>query len=173
MNGDTAPGNEAGTGTGTAADKDLALFATIRDEMWALLSARYRVAGNAVSDAHERPFWPEFTFDSVRHAVEDGRDLLLVTFHETDRPERTLGFRVDVRKAMAEWSKRLGGRRPHEHPQMFAAEVIWYMVCFIGVADLGGDAPGTPEAPYWINEGGEVFGRLKNNPNMDAFESHR
>lgn len=170
MNGETASATVPAVSDAAA---DVALFATFRDEMWSLLSARYRVARDDAAGEVERPFWPEFTFDSVRHAVEDGVDRLIVTFHETDRPERTLGFRVDVRKAMAEWSKRLGGRRPQDNPQMFAAEVIWYMVCFIGVADLGGDAPGTPEAPYWINEGAEVFGPLKNNPNMEAFESHR
>ncbi|MFD0883254.1 hypothetical protein ACFQ08_01575 [Streptosporangium algeriense] len=156
---------------------DRTLPEVIRDNMWSLLSDRYRTNRRAPHTPtedeylHDRPFWPAFTFEEVRHTVEDGRDRILVTFHDTDVPEDTLGFRIDLDTAMAEWSRRVGGRNPHDHPEMFAAELIWFMVCFIGVADLDGEA-GTPEAPHWINNGSEIFGKLKNNPNMDTFESH-
>ncbi|WP_169983487.1 MULTISPECIES: hypothetical protein [unclassified Microbispora] len=176
MNGDLA-----GDGTTHAHDggRDPALAGVIRDHMWSLLSDRYRTnrrsPGAPTEDEylHDRPFWPEFTFEEVRYAVEGGRDLLLVTFHDTDVPEITLGFRIDLDKAMTEWSRRVGGRLPRQHPEMFAAELIWFMVCFIGVADFDG-ATGTPGSPpYWINDGSEIFGKLRNNPNMETFESHR
>ncbi|MCM2388153.1 hypothetical protein [Streptomyces albipurpureus] len=156
---------------------DSELFQVVRDSMWSLLSDRYRTnrraRGAQTEDEflHERTFWPAFTFEGVQYAAEDGTDRLLVTFHDTDAPEITIGFRIDLVKAMAEWSKRVGGRDPREHPRMFAAELIWFMVCFIGVADFD-DASGTPDAPHWINDGSEIFGKLRNNPNMDAFESH-
>lgn len=157
--------------------KDSELFQDIRDNMWSLLSDRYRTnrrsAEKKTEDEflHERTFWPAFTFEEVSYSTEDGMDRLLVTFHDTDTPENTLGFKVDLVRAMAEWSKRVGGRDPREHPQMFAAELIWFMVCFIGVADFEGSA-GTPEKPHWINEGSEIFGKLKNQPNMESFDSH-
>lgn len=154
------------------------LFRSVRDSMWSLLSDRYRTqrrgAGEQFEDEylHDRPFWPEFTFQDVVYQVDDGTDVLLVTFHETDTPEATLGFRINLLKAMAEWSKRVGGRDPRQHPEMFAAELIWFMVCFIGVAEFDAAAHGTTHSPYWINDGSEIFGKLRNNPNMDAFESH-
>ncbi|MFE2040503.1 hypothetical protein ACFXAZ_06130 [Streptomyces sp. NPDC059477] len=160
-----------------SAGSDSGQYLIVRDSMWSLLSDRYRTnrrAGGAPAEdefLHERPFWPAFTFEDVVHVVEDGVDRLLVTFHDTDDPSVTLGFRIDLARAMTEWSRRVGGRDPREHPEMFAAELIWFMVCFIGVTDFGG-ATGTPDAPHWINDGTEIFGRLKNNPNMDAFDSH-
>ncbi|GHH66756.1 hypothetical protein GCM10017673_12820 [Streptosporangium violaceochromogenes] len=175
-------GNSAGDGAPYAHDDgraaDTALFAVIRDSMWSLLSDRYRTNRRASSTPtedgylHDRPFWPAFGFEDVRYAVEDGKDRLLVIFHDTDVPGSTLGFRIDLEKAVTEWSRRVGGRVPREHPEMFAAELIWFMVCFIGVADFDG-ASGTPESPHWINDGSEIFGKLRNNPNMDTFASYR
>ncbi|GII87708.1 hypothetical protein Ssi03_56980 [Sphaerisporangium siamense] len=166
----------AGDGTGHA-NGGAALPEVIRDHMWSLLSDRYRTnrrASHAPAEdeyLHDRSFWPAFTFEGVDYTVEDGKDRLLVTFHDTDLPDTTLGFRVDLDTAMAEWTRRVGGRIPREHPEMFAAELIWFMVCYIGVADLDG-ATGTPRSPHWINDGSEIFGKLRNNPNMDTFESH-
>lgn len=157
--------------------KDSELFRNIRENMWSLLSDRYRThrrsAESKTEDEflHERSFWPAFTFEDVSYSAEGGKERILVTFHDTDAPEITLGFKVDLVQAMAEWSKRVGGRDPREYPEMFAAELIWFMVCFIGVADFDG-AVGTPEEPYWINEGSEVFGKLRNQPNMESFDSH-
>ncbi|MEV0758421.1 hypothetical protein [Streptosporangium sp. NPDC050280] len=174
-------GNPAGDGTRHAHDggraEDTALFGVIRDNMWSLLSDRYRTnrrtshPPTADEYLHDRPFWPAFTFEGVTYAAEEGKDWLLVTFHDTDIPDTTLGFRIDLETAMVEWTRRVGGRIPREHPEMFAAELIWFMICFIGVADFDG-ATGTPGAPHWINDGSEIFGKLKNNPNMDTFESH-
>ncbi|MEU3168583.1 hypothetical protein [Streptosporangium sp. NPDC006930] len=174
-------GNPAGDGTRHAHDggraEDTALFGVIRDNMWSLLSDRYRTNRRTSHPPtedeylHDRPFWPAFTFEGVTYAAEEGKDWLLVTFHDTDIPDTTLGFRIDLETAMVEWTRRVGGRIPREHPEMFAAELIWFMICFIGVADFDG-ATGTPGAPHWINDGSEIFGKLKNNPNMDTFESH-
>ncbi|MCW5253547.1 MULTISPECIES: hypothetical protein [unclassified Streptomyces] len=156
---------------------DTELFRSVRDNMWRLLSDRYRTnrraRGTQSEDEylHDRPFWPEFTFDDVAHEVQDGTDMLLVTFHASDDPRTPLGFRIALVKAMEEWSRRVGGRDPRQHPEMFAAELIWFMVCFIGVAELDTGTGGGP-GPRWINDGSEIFGKLRNNPNMDAFASH-
>ncbi|WP_030912372.1 hypothetical protein [Streptosporangium amethystogenes] len=175
-------GNPAKDGTTHAHDggqtEDTALFGVIRGHMWSLLSDRYRTNRRTSHPPtedeylHDRPFWPAFTFEGVTYAKEEDKDRLLVTFHDTDLPDITLGFRIDLDTAMTEWTRRVGGRIPREHPEMFAAELIWFMICFIGVTDLDG-ATGAPESPYWINGGSEIFGKLRNNPNMDTFESHR
>lgn len=150
----------------------------VRDGMWELLSARYRTnrrdGWNHSVDEYvgHRPFWPEFIFDDVGVVTESGPTRIRVTFHESDHPETILGFRIDLEPAMEAWSIRVGGRDPRQHPEMFAAELVWFMVCFIGVADFGPDVPGTLDDPQWINTGAEIFGKLRNNPNMESFESH-
>ncbi|WP_069812700.1 hypothetical protein [Streptomyces sp. TP-A0874] len=155
---------------------DNELFRTVRKNMWSLLSDRYRTNRRARSThdefVGERQFWPEFTFEEVVLGTgAQGEAQIQVLFHDSDEPETRFGFRISLEKAIASWSERVGGRDPRRHPEMFAAELIWFMVCFIGVADLE-SATGGGQAPHWINTGSEIFGKLKNNPNMETFESH-
>lgn len=148
----------------------------VRNAMWQLLSSRYRTSRTDrqadAESADDRPFWPDFTFETVSIAGREQSADIQVTFYETIRPETLLGFRIDLDKAASSWSERVGGRDPSRYPEMFAAELVWFMVCYIGVADLDPGLPGDRDGPRWINQGTEVFGKLKNNPNMNTFDSH-
>ncbi|MBL8576511.1 MAG: hypothetical protein JNK47_04740 [Mesorhizobium sp.] len=142
----------------------------VRDHIWTILSRKYntvRQGGHPVdADEHlrERTFWPDMRFHKV-DAVDgpNGRQLQL-TFTPANRPDATFGYKIDVDKAASAWSERVGIREPRENSSMFAAELIWYMVAYIGSTDIDScveDGHGV----RWINTGSDVFKPL---PDPDA-----
>jgi hypothetical protein len=135
----------------------------VRDDIWTILSRKYSTVrrGGHPSDAeeylHERSFWPDMRFHKVE-AAEDavsGRQIR-ITFTPTSEPTVTYGYKIDVDKAASAWSRRVGIREPRKNPSMFAAELIWYMVAFIGATEIEA-CPRGEGGVRWINTGADVF----------------
>ena len=82
-----------------------------------------------------------------------------ITFTPVREPGMTYGYLIDVEIAAAAWSKRVGIRDPHASPSMFAAELIWYMVAYIGSTPIESFAPDAGGI-RWINTGADVFTAL-------------
>jgi hypothetical protein len=145
------------------------------DHMWKILGDHYRTGLRSTAAmtsvwTGKRSFWPAYAFDSVSCCVVDGADQLRILFRDRDHLEVVLGYRINLAEAARRWSQQVGDRDPRRQPEMFATELVWFMVCHIGVAKFTPTA-GTKELPQWINEGNEIFGRLPNNPNMDTFQN--
>jgi hypothetical protein len=142
--------------------------------MSAILCGRYRASrGDAAAPgarAGTRSFWPAYVFESVSCCLVNGIDQLQIRFTDCDRPDVVLGYQVNLAEARHRWLEQVGDRDPGRYPEMFAAELAWFMVCHIGVAEFTPEA-GTEELPQWINRGDEVFGKLPDNPNMNTFHS--
>ncbi len=146
----------------------------VRDDIWTILSRKYntvRRGGHPVdADEHlrERTFWPDMRFHKVESIDgPDGRQIRL-TFTPLSQPDMTFGYRIDVDKAASAWSERVGIREPRKNSPMFAAELIWYMVAYIGATEI--DACAQDEnGVRWINTGSDVFKPL---PDADAHHHH-
>lgn len=134
----------------------------VRDDIWTILSRKYNTVrhGGHPSDAdefrRERTFWPDMRF----HGVEtvdgpDGRQIR-ITFTPVTEPDAVYGYRIDVDRAAAAWSERVGIRDPRKSPSMFAAELIWYMVAYIGSTAIEA-CPEGGGGVRWINTGADVF----------------
>lgn len=143
---------------------------TVREDIWTILSRKYNTVrrGGHPTDAEEhrreRPFWPAMRFHKVETVDVGGVQEIRITFTASTEPETTYGYRVDVDKAAGAWSKRVGIRDPRANPQMFAAELIWYMVAFIGATEIE-KCPVGDDGVRWINTGTDVFEPL---PDADA-----
>ena len=135
----------------------------VRDDIRTILSRKYNTVrhGGHPSDAEEflreRSFWPDMHFHTVESidGAPEGRQIR-ITFTPTSEPATTYGYKVDVDKAAAAWSKRVGIREPRKNPSMFAAELIWYMVAFIGATEIEA-CPEGEGGVRWINTGADVF----------------
>lgn len=146
----------------------------VRNDIWSILSRKYntvRRGGHPVDTdehLHERSFWPDMRFHKVE-AVDgpNGRQIRL-TFTPKVEPATTYGYRVDVDKAAAAWSEKVGIREPRQNPSMFAAELIWYMVAYIGSMKIEA-CPEDDTGVRWINTGADVFEPL---PDAEASHHH-
>jgi hypothetical protein len=134
----------------------------IRDDIWTILSGRYSTVrhGGHPSDAdefrRERPFWPDMCFHAA-HTVDGpfGRQIC-ITFTPVKEPDAVYGYKIDVDKSVAAWSERVGIRDPRRSTAMFAAELVWYMVAYIGSTDLK-TCVDRGDGVRWINTGADVF----------------
>ena len=135
----------------------------VRDDIWAILSRRYGTVrrgghpADAGEDRRERPFWPDMRFRGVEAVdIPGGPRQIRITFTPVTEPDATYGYKVDVEKAAAAWSERVGIRDPRNNPSMFAAELIWYMVAYIGATAIETCPAGEADV-RWINTGADVF----------------
>lgn len=138
----------------------------VRREISSVLSRKYRTnrRGAHLSDRgeflRERDFWPDMRFlDVVPYETADGGGGLAITFAPASEPRDRYGFKIDMATSLESWCKRIGIRNPREHPAMFAAELTWYMVAYIGAIDINSfvaDGSGI----RWINKGYEIFVKL-------------
>lgn len=134
----------------------------VRDDIWTILSRKYntvRRGGHPVdTDEHlrERSFWPDMRFHKVEAADGPNGRQIRLTFTPVNEPAATYGYKVDVDKAAAAWSERVGIREPRKNPAMFAAELIWYMVAYIGATEIT-TCPEDDGGVRWINTGADVF----------------
>lgn len=135
----------------------------VRADIWTILSRKYSTVrhGGHPSDveeySRERTFWPDMHFHKVETVVApDGVRQIRITFTPRSEPGATYGYKVDVDTAAAAWSHRVGIREPRKNPSMFAAELIWYMVAYIGSNHIEASSEGE-DAVRWINTGADVF----------------
>lgn len=142
----------------------------VRNDIWTILSRKYntvRRGGHPVdTDEHlrERSFWPDMRFHKVEVAEGPDGPQIRLTFTPLNEPGAVYGYKVDVDKAAAAWSLRVGIREPRQNPAMFAAELMWYMVAYIGATEIETLAE-DEEGIRWINTGADVFKPL---PDADA-----
>lgn len=146
---------------------------SVRDDIWGILSRKYqtvRHGGHPLDrDEHlrERTFWPDMRFHKVELGDAPGGGAQLhVIFSPATSPDLTFGYKVDIDLATSAWSERIGIREPRRNPSMFAAELIWYMVAYIGSIEIAECAEGEGGV-RWINDGTDVFKALP-----DADEAH-
>lgn len=134
----------------------------VRDDIWTILSRKYTTVrhgghpSDIGEDRQERTFWPDMQFHRADVVDAPGGKQIRIMFTPIDDPEAVYGYRVDVERAAAAWTERVGIREPRKQPAMFAAELIWYMIAYIGVTDLvacGDEEDGV----RWINTGADVF----------------
>jgi hypothetical protein len=138
----------------------------VRADIWGILSRKYNTIrrGGHPSDTEEhlrdRSFWPDMRFDTVETVNGPAGDpQIRITFRPVSEPGATYGYKVDLDNAAAAWSKRVGIREPRKNPSMFAAELIWYMVAFIGATEIEA-CPEGEGGVRWINTGADVFAPL-------------
>jgi hypothetical protein len=139
----------------------------VRNEIAAILTGTYYTTrhGAHPSDKdeflRERQFWPDMRFvDVARYRTAgDGVGLAITFTPAANADGGNYGFKIDLAKSLATWSKRIGIRNPSEHPSMFAAELVWYMVAYIGTVDLIAFAA-DDSGVRWINDGSEIFVKL-------------
>lgn len=138
---------------------------TVRDEIWKILTMRYRTVrhGGHPTDAEEhlqeRKFWPDMEFRAVTATEGPNGGQVRITFSPVREPELVFGYKIDVDSTAAAWSKRIGIRDPYKSPTMFAAELIWYMVAYIGSHRID-EVTADPDGIRWINRGDDVFAPL-------------
>lgn len=146
----------------------------VRDDIWTILSRKYstvRRGGHPTEideHLHERTFWPDMRFHRVESVDSPSGRQIRITFTPKQEPDRTYGYRVDVDKAASAWSERVGIREPRQNPAMFAAELIWYMVAYIGAKEIEKSSE-AEDGVRWINSGADVFEPL---PDPDAHHHH-
>lgn len=144
----------------------------VRDDIWTILSRKYNTVrrgghlGDAEEYLRERSFWPDMRFHMVEKAGSATGGQIRITFTPVNDPSKTYGYKIDVDKAAAAWSARVGIREPRENPSMFAAELIWYMVAYIGAKEIEA-CPEGDGGVRWINTGVDIF-----EPLPDAEASH-
>ncbi len=145
---------------------------TIRYQIFSILKQKYNTvrhgghAGDVDEFRRRRPFWPDMQFHDVKLEEGPNGDQVRITFTPVDEPTQTFGFKVDVEDAAATWRHRVGIRDPHKHSNMFAAEIIWYMIAYIGVSKFE-ECPDKGDGVRWINSGDDVFKPL---PDPLAFQ---
>jgi hypothetical protein len=139
--------------------------AIVRDDIWLILSRKYQTVrhGGHPLDRdeylRERTFWPDMRFARVDLVkTPDGGPEIRIVFSPSTEPDSAYGYRVDVDKATAVWHERIG-IEPRQNPPMFAAELIWYMVAYIGSIDIA-ECPEGEDGVRWINDGDDVFKAL-------------
>jgi hypothetical protein len=141
---------------------DQAFEERVREDIWAILSRKYNTVrhGGHPADAgeylHERTFWPDMRFHEAKVTKGPGGPQIRITFTPVDAPDSIYGYKVDVQKAADAWSKRVGIREPRQNPSMFAAELIWYMVAYVGSIQIESQPKGE-DGVRWINTGADVF----------------
>ncbi|WP_018182906.1 hypothetical protein [Kaistia granuli] len=133
----------------------------VRTDISTILTRKYRTVRHGGHDKEEhlreRQFWPDMQF----HGVEIWQDTpgLSITFTPVNEPGQVYGYRIDMATALIAWGKRVGIRNPRQHPSMFAAELVWYMVTYIGAVGIE-DSVVAADGIRWINKGTEVFEKL-------------
>ena len=146
----------------------------VQSDIWTILSRGYRTVrrGGHPTEVdehlHERPFWPDMRFGKVDTVSGPRGTQIRITFTPVQEPGTTYGYKIDVDKAASAWSERIGIRDPRSNPAMFAAELIWYMVAYIGSKQIG-ECPEDGDGIRWINTGSDVFEPL---PEADAHHHH-
>lgn len=137
----------------------------VRGELWNILSGSYGTVrhGGHPTDVDEfrraRSFWPDMNFHSVTIDESASGQNIAISFTPVREPDRTYVYQVHIETAAAAWSKRVGIRDPHSNPAMFAAEIIWYMVAFIGSTPIE-TTPESADGLRRINKGSDVFTAL-------------
>jgi hypothetical protein len=139
---------------------------TVRREIADILNRKYRTTrrGGHPSDEDEslrdRAFWPDMRFHQVaQYQTAQGTRGLAITFTPIAEQESLYGFKIDMVKSLAAWGQRVVIRSARDHPSMFAAELIWYMVAYISSVDIRA-FPTDASGVRWVNEGSEMFTRL-------------
>lgn len=149
----------------------------VHGEIWTILSRTYSTVrhGGHPSDAEEfrrdRSFWPDMQFHGAEAVDNADGGQIRITFTPVREPGVTYGYRIDVETAAAAWSKRVGIRDPHASPAMFAAELIWYMVAYIGSTPIE-ESEADHNGIRWINTGADVFTALPDPLAMQHLEHH-
>jgi hypothetical protein len=142
----------------------------LREELSSTLRRTYRTVrhGGHPTDKDEflrhREFWPDMRFDEAKLLGGPGeRRELAITFAPVNETGASYGYRVDLDDALAKWATRVTIRDPMSNPSMFAAEIIWYMVAYIGSNDIAA-APLADDGIRWINTGLDLFEKLPEPP---------
>lgn len=144
----------------------------VRRDVHTILSRQYNTVrhGGHIADTdeflHTRPFWPDMLFHDVDMVDGPAGDQIRITFTPTHEPGVIFGYKVDVEDTANAWIKRVGIRDPRDNTPMFAAEIIWYMIAYIGVTELVQDSS-NGDGVQWINNGDDVFAPL---PDPLAFQ---
>lgn len=137
----------------------------VRDDIWSILSRTYGTVrhGGHPTDAgeflRERPFWPDMRFLAAETVDAPNGRQIRITFGPTKDASAVYGYRIDVETAASAWSERVGVRDPRASPSMFAAELIWYMVAYIGSKPIE-TYPEGEDGVRWVNTGADVFSPL-------------
>jgi hypothetical protein len=139
---------------------------TVRREIAEILGRKYRTTrrGGHPSDEDEflrdREFWPDMRFHGVAYyETVQGTPGLAVTFTPVADLGSLYGFKIDMVESLAAWGNRVAIRSARDHPSMFAAELIWYMITYISAVDIRA-FPADASGVRWINDGSEMFTRL-------------
>jgi hypothetical protein len=143
---------------------------TLREEISGILRRTYRTNrhGAHPTDKDEflrhREFWPDMRFDEAElRNGSAGSGVLLITFTPANEPQTRYGYRVNIADALAKWTKRVIAVDPLSNPSMFATEIVWYMVAYIGSNDIEA-MPLDGAGVRWINTGMDLFERLPEPP---------
>lgn len=137
-------------------------YEAVRGDIWKILSGKYNTVrhGGHPSDVgeyrHKRAFWPDMKFHEVEVVDAPTGWQLRITFTPANEPGPVYGYRIDVDKAAEAWKIRVGIHDPHSNPSMFAAELVWYMIAYIGSTRID-NCPDAGEGVRWINTGADVF----------------
>lgn len=138
----------------------------VRDHISEILKQRYgttRHGSNPLDkgeETAERRFWPDMQFHDVGQSQsQEGDPVVEISFTPVYERENTYGYRINVNNAVEAWSKRLGIINPQHYPARFAAEILWYMVTYIGSLKIE-RCPEDARGIRWINRGDDVFTRL-------------
>lgn len=115
----------------------------------------------------QRVFWSDFRFEEVVTVGPEESELLQITFHDASA-DKKFRFDVDLNLALDRWLELTGRAIARELVRPFSTEIIWYMVCFIGVYEKVGISITEGDLEI-LNPGGEIFGPLPDNPNMETF----
>lgn len=125
----------------------------VRRELRDLLTGSFAPApgSRAATNEEAGPFWSGVSFDDVSlNGV-----IIDVAFRLLSDPGSSYRFRVDLNLASESWRRWTGGEVSAACADAFAGDVAWFIVCFIGVSDLG--HPDGSNEPFIVNRGGKVF----------------
>lgn len=104
-----------------------------------------------------RPLWPGVDF---RPAHIEPPDSLVVHVTFRDLGDAVFGCRVDLSTALTRGAELSDLVAWHEEPELMAAELVWYLVSYIGASRIEAPPPTNGADVTWLMEGPEVFGPL-------------
>lgn len=133
-----------------------AFYNQVRGDIWTILSQQYDYRGSGEALARERPFWQDMRFHEVSTVDGSNGNHISITFTPIDQPTTIYGYKIDLDKAAAAWNERVGIRDARQNPTMFAVELVWYMVVYIGETNLE-RCRESGKGVCWINAGTDAF----------------
>lgn len=143
-------------------DNQQSFIAEVKHEIHNILTGRYSRSNPSAHDNNGTipetlPFWSAFDFHEVWW--DDSSSCLGIVFSVAGHAVPRYGFRVNFWEAMDSWREQIGVGNIERNPAMYATEIIWFMVCFVGTSHLP-DVPPNSDDVVWLNSGQEVFREL-------------